>query len=198
MVSGVQTIEKFNGIAYEPVHRHAPNVTEQRMHRDSDTNYKQDDDPSVVNHLITRTFENDVTTAAAAAVNAIAAAAKATETISPTHGDDFVDNVSSSGSIDAKSSCLRRRNIKSASRKSSPKAHCNNNEQPSSTASTCDLMQPAARLRQTSAGHDCDMSAVHRPQFASGAKLKKIVFNGTFPIDDPYSSRFDNDGHLLQ
>lgn len=26
---------------------------------------------------------------------------------------------------------------------------------------------------------------------AQGQKMKRIVFNGTFPIDDPYSSRFE-------
>lgn len=39
---------------------------------------------------------------------------------------------------------------------------------------------------------------VGQHRFAYGAKFKKIVFNGTFPIDDPYSSRFDQDGNLLQ
>lgn len=31
-----------------------------------------------------------------------------------------------------------------------------------------------------------------------GRRLKKIVFNGTFPIDDPYSSRFGRDGNTSE
>lgn len=34
----------------------------------------------------------------------------------------------------------------------------------------------------------------HQPPYTAGddQRIKRIVFNGTFPIDDPYSSRFEN------
>lgn len=195
MVSGAQTIENFNANAYESMHRLTQNVLEQRMHRNSETDcidHKQDDsDQSTANRLIPNTFDSDAIAASVAAT-----ITAATNSNSPSVGDDFVDNVSSSEPNDATTSCLRKRITKNA-RKSSPKMHCNN-KPPSLTASTCEFMHSAAKLRHTSAGYDRNMSALHRPQFASGAKLKKIVFNGTFPIDDPYSSRFDYDGHLLQ
>lgn len=35
--------------------------------------------------------------------------------------------------------------------------------------------------------------ALSVPKRSDGQKMKRIVFNGTFPIDDPYSSRFDNE-----
>lgn len=195
IMSGAKTIDNFNANAYESMHRLTQNVPEQRMHRNSETDYidhKQDDsDQSTANRLIPNTFNSDAIVAAA-----IITTTTTTNSNSPSVGDDFVDNVSSSEPKDATTSCLRKRITKSA-RKSSPKMHCNN-KSPSSAASTCEFMQSAATLRHTSAGYDRNMSALHRPQFASGAKLKKIVFNGTFPIDDPYSSRFDYDGHLLQ
>lgn len=49
------------------------------------------------------------------------------------------------------------------------------------------------RTKQPPAADDhCGRSALQRRPLL-GQKLKKIVFNGTFPIDDPYSSRFDDD-----
>lgn len=173
MVPNAQAIENFNVIAYEPLHRHAQNVPIQNMHQNPEIDHKHDDDQSMA--------------------NGAAQAVTATDLNTPTVGDDFVDNVSTSDPY-ASTSCLRKRITKSA-RKSSPKMHCN---KPPSSASTCEFVQPTTTTGQASAGYDRSMSALHRPQFASGAKLKKIVFNGTFPIDDPYSSRFDYDGLLLQ
>lgn len=160
--------------------RRTQNVPKQKKHRSSiETDYTEhtkDDDQSMGNRL-PNTFDG----------GAVGDTTHST-------GDDYVDNVSTSDRYDS-TSCLRKRITKST-RKSSPQMHCNNIQR--STTSTCDLMQPTATLRQTSAGYDRDMSPLHRPHFASGAKLKKIVFNGTFPIDDPYSSRFDYDDHLLE
>lgn len=183
MVSSAQSIENFNAIAYETVHRHTQNVPNQKIHRNSETDYiehnKRDDDASMANRL-SNTYESGTP----------AIEDKNFATV----GDDYVDNVSTSNSHDTKS-CLRKRITKSVP-KSSPKMHCN---KPPSSATTCDIVQPTTTtLRQTSPKYERDMSALHRPQFASGAKMKKIVFNGTFPIDDPYSSRFEYDGHLLQ
>lgn len=49
------------------------------------------------------------------------------------------------------------------------------------------------RTKQPPAADDpCGRSALQRRPLL-GQKFKKIVFNGTFPIDDPYSSRFDDD-----
>lgn len=176
VVPGAQAIENFNAVAYEPLHRLAQNLPTQNMHLNPEKDYidhTRDDDHSMA--------------------NGAAEAVTATDLNTPTVGDDFVDNVSTSDPY-ASTSCLRKRITKSA-RKSSPKMHCN---KPPSSASTCEIVQPTTTTGQASAGYDRSMSALHRPQFASGAKLKKIVFNGTFPIDDPYSSRFDYDGLLLQ
>lgn len=191
IVSGAQTLEHFNNaIAYEPLHRHPQNVPEQKMHLNSEMKHI---DHIKDDHLPNASFDGDATAAA------VAAASDADLNV-PTIVDDFVDNVSTSDPYDS-TSCLRNRKITKSARQSSPKLHCNNNNKLPSSASTCDVVQPRATLRrQSSAGYDDDMTALHRPHFASGAKLKKIVFNGTFPIDDPYSSRFDYeyDGHLLQ
>lgn len=176
IVSSARPIDNFNGIAYDPVHGQAQNVPTQNLPRNPEIDYidyKHDDDQSMA--------------------NGAADAVTATVSNTPTVGNDFVDNVSTSDPY-ASTSCLRKR-ITTNARKSSPKMHCNKSP---SSASTCEFVQPATTMSQASAGHDRGMATLHRPQFASGAKLKKIVFNGTFPIDDPYSSRFDYNGLLLQ
>lgn len=177
MVSSAQSINKCSATSYE---RHVQTIPKQKTHhRNSEMehiDYEQDDEQSIVNRL-----PNTYDSGAVAALN------------SSTVDDDFVDNVSTSDPSDS-TFYLRKRILKNA-RKTSPKMHCS---KPTQSAPTRDLMQPTTALRQISANYDRIMSALHRPQFASGISMKKIVFNGTFPIDDPYSSRFDYDGTLLQ
>lgn len=177
MVSSAQSIDKGSATSYE---RHVQTISKPKTHRRNSEmdyiDYEQDDDRSIVNRL-----PNTYDSGAVAALNP------------STVDDDFVDNVSTSDPSD--STFYLRRRIPKNARETSPKMHCS---KPTQSAPTCDFMQPTTALREMSANYDRIMSALHRPQFASGVSMKKIVFNGTFPIDDPYSSRFDYDGSLLQ
>lgn len=82
-------------------------------------------------------------------------------------------NVSSRATDSTRASSLRKRNVATSA---TPVRKANK--------SKCVHFMPSPK--QTSA----HQPVIHSPAEFNSRPLKRIVFNGTYPIDDPYSSRF--------